>query len=134
ATEKASVNADESVSADALAAAIQKAGYEVATDEVVLQVHGMTCASCVGRVEKALLRVPGVVSASVNLATERASVRALAGVAVPQLVAAVEKAGYSAKLATEEANEPRVAPRLPEWWPVALSAALTIPLVAPMLL
>ena len=134
ATEKATVDADKSVTADALAAAIRKAGYEVATDEVVLQVHEMTCASCVGRVEKALLRVPGVVSASVNLATERASVQVLAGVPVGQLEAAVQKAGYSAKLATEQANELRVGRQLPEWWPVALSAALTIPLVAPMLL
>ena len=48
------------------------------TNEVVLQVGGMTCASCVARVEKALVKVPGVSSASVNLATERATVRALA--------------------------------------------------------
>ena len=56
----------------------------------------MTCASCVGRVEKALLKVPGVMGASVNLATERASVQALSTVSVSDLEAAVERAGYTA--------------------------------------
>ena len=133
ATERASVTADASVSAGALATAVTKAGYDVETAEVVLQVQGMTCASCVGRVEKALLKVPGVLAASVNLATERATVQALADVPAAQLEAAVDRAGYSAALAIEETTSPRAASALPEWWPVALSAALTIPLVAPML-
>ena len=62
-----------------------------------LSIEGMTCASCVARVEKVLGKVPGVVSAQVNLATERASVTVQAGgAAVADLVAAVEKAGYGA--------------------------------------
>ena len=56
----------------------------------------MTCASCVGRVERALLAVPGVSQASVNLATERATVRGMADVAA--LVAAIDKAGYDARV------------------------------------
>ncbi|NUZ05976.1 copper-translocating P-type ATPase [Schlegelella sp. ID0723] len=132
ATEQASVRADASVSADALAAAVRKAGYDVATQRVELKVEGMTCASCVGRVEKALLKVPGVSSASVNLATEKASIEAPSTVALAALQAAVEKAGYVAK--AEEEERPVVARRLPEWWPFALSAALTLPVVAPMLL
>ena len=52
-----------SVGADVLAAAVRKAGYDVATAETVLQVGGMTCASCAGRLERALLKVPGVSSA-----------------------------------------------------------------------
>ncbi len=134
ATQKASVTADASVSADVLATAVRKAGYEVETAEVVLQVQGMTCASCVSRVEKALAKVPGVVSASVNLATERANVQVLAGVPVAQLTAALERAGYTTALAADEPTTSRAGSQLPEWWPVALSAALTIPLVAPMLL
>src|SRR5436190_5401963 len=102
------------------------------TNEVVLQVGGMTCASCVARVEKALAKVPGVSSASVNLATERATVRALASVPVAMLKTAIEKAGYAAQ-EVHEAQPPQSAP-LADWWPVALSAALTAPLLAPMLL
>ncbi|MEM5311266.1 heavy metal translocating P-type ATPase [Paraburkholderia sp. JHI869] len=77
------------------------------TDTAVaeLEVHGMTCASCAMRVEKALAKVPGVTRASVNLATEKATVEASGGVAPAALVAAVEKAGYEAvPVATETAT------------------------------
>jgi Cu+-exporting ATPase len=97
ATEEASVNADASVTADSLAAAIRKAGYDVATTETTLLVEGMTCASCVARVEKALRKVPGVSGAAVNLATEKATIQALSTVPVSALKAAIEKAGYAAK-------------------------------------
>nr|WP_018634349.1 heavy metal translocating P-type ATPase [Neomegalonema perideroedes] len=72
-----------------------------------LPIEGMTCASCVGRVEKALRAVPGVTEANVNLATERASVQASASVDRAQLVAAVEKIGYAvpASAAPEAAQE-----------------------------
>ena len=94
ATEEATVNADASVTADSLAAAIRKAGYDVATTETTLLVEGMTCASCVARVEKALRKVPGVSGATVNLATEKATIQALSTVPVSALKAAIEKAGY----------------------------------------
>ena len=132
ATEQASVNAEPGVTADTLVAAVRKAGYDVATTETTLRVEGMTCASCVSRVEKALLKVPGVSGATVNLATEKASIRALSTVPVATLKAAIEKAGYTAK-ELQETNPPP-APRLPGWWPVAVSGALTLPLVLPMLL
>ena len=57
----------------------------------------MSCASCVGRVERALSAVPGVIGASVNLATERAQVRRVSGVSNVDLVRAIESAGYQAK-------------------------------------
>lgn len=102
---------------------------------VELAIEGMTCASCVARVEKALLKVPEVASAEVNLATEKASVR-FAGrpeEMVPLLVAAVEKAGYEAKPpAAAEAASGDTKAALPGWWPVAVSAALSLPLVLPM--
>ncbi len=133
ATEEATVRSSAAVAAEALAAAVRKAGYEVPTRRLELQVEGMTCASCVSRVEKALLKVPGVSAAAVNLATEKASVEALSNVSFATLAAAVGKAGYAAKAvdAAAEAPAPR---RLPEWWPVLVGAALTMPLVLPMLL
>jgi P-type Cu+ transporter len=132
ATEQASVDADASVTADTLTAAVRKAGYDVVTTETTLQVEGMTCASCVARVEKALRKVPGVWAATVNLATEKASVQALSTVPVAALKAAIEKAGYAAK--DVQAATPKPASRFPDWAPVAVSGALTLPLILPMLL
>ena len=103
-----------------------------ASRETTLQVGGMTCASCSARVEKALLKVPGVSSATVNLATERASVHGLITVPREALVQAVEAAGYT----VSDADEP-VQPlpnRIPEPWAIAAGAVLTVPLLAPMLL
>jgi Cu+-exporting ATPase len=120
ATEEATVRATATVAADALAAAVRKAGYDVPTRRVELQVEGMTCASCVARVEKALLKVPGVSAASVNLATEKASVEALGNVSFATLAAAIDKAGYAAKPVVDAAA-PAPARWLPEWWPVALA-------------
>src|SRR5438045_866186 len=72
--------------------------------EVVMPITGMTCASCVRRVEKALGKVPGVQEASVNLATERARVVFDTSVANPvALKAAIEKAGYGVRELPPEA-------------------------------
>ena len=135
ATESATLRAAPEVTARDLERALEQAGYEVGRQDVDLEVHGMTCASCVARVERALARAPGVLSATVNLATERARVVAVAGVDVEAIRAAVEEAGYEAALpgATETAGAAG-APQagLPGWWPVAVSAGLTLPLVAPM--
>lgn len=134
ATEKATVHAAASVSPGMLYAAIEKAGYEVPGETVSLSIFGMTCASCVGRVEKALRKTPGVSVASVNFATEKATVTAV-GVTVEQLVAVVQRAGYDAVEATNALSR-QEAPRssLPSWWPVAAAALLSLPLVLPMIL
>ncbi len=96
-----------------------------------VRVGGMTCASCVGRVEKALRKVPGVVDASVNLATETATVRASVPVAEAVLVA-IRKAGYEAELAAQvPARSPEAAARR-EGWEVVAAALLTAPLALPM--
>ncbi|KVO26135.1 copper-transporting ATPase [Burkholderia ubonensis] len=79
-----------------------------ATAPIELEIEGMTCASCVARVEKALAGVPGVTRASVNLATERATVDAAGGVTTAQLVDAVRQAGYQATPVAEP--EPAIAP------------------------
>jgi Cu+-exporting ATPase len=84
----------------AVAAAIRAAGYEPLEQTLDLQIAGMTCASCVGRVERALKAEPGVLDAQANLATERATVRVLDGAVTPErLSEVVAKAGYEAALA-----------------------------------
>ncbi len=95
ATERAAVTGD-ALLRPQLVAAIENAGYTVpaASGPIELSVQGMTCASCVGRVEKALKAVPGVTDAVVNLATERATVQGAADAA--SLVAAIAHAGYEA--------------------------------------
>ena len=132
ATERAHVQADASVTAEDLAAAVRQAGYEVGRSDITLQVEGMTCATCVGRVEAALRKVPGVTGAAVNLATERANVQALSTVSVGDLEAAVDRAGYKARRV--DTAKPTPGPSRAPWWPVAVGAALTLPLFAPMLL
>ncbi|WP_447730387.1 heavy metal translocating P-type ATPase [Pseudoxanthomonas suwonensis] len=77
-----------------LVVAVEKAGYRVPAGEAELAIEGMHCASCVGRVERALAAVPGVVEASVNLATERARVRTAGPADTAVLAEAVRKAGY----------------------------------------
>lgn len=79
-------------------AAVRAAGYAVVTEIVILGVNGMTCASCVGRVERALAAVPGVVRANVNLATGRAQATVVRGVSEADLVLAVERTGYEGAL------------------------------------
>jgi heavy metal translocating P-type ATPase len=78
-----------------LVSVVEDAGYDVASPAIELEVEGMTCASCVARVEKALLSVPGVTAATVNLVTERASISGTAGGGA--LLLAVERAGYEAR-------------------------------------
>lgn len=132
ATERASVVVASSVEVPTLAAAVEKAGYAVPEESMELSIEGMTCASCVGRVEKALKAVPGVKHAEVNLATERAQVRFDAGVPPDRLVAAVVRAGYEAQVV--DASTPSEAGKQSApWWPVALAAGLSAPLVLPML-
>lgn len=133
ATEQVTVQAEHPLDARQLADAISEAGYAVPTQTSELQVEGMTCASCVSRVEKALLKVPGISEVSVNLATEKATIQALSSVSFATMAAAVRKAGYQANpVVSLQAAE--VKQQLPSWWPVAIASALTLPLVAPMLL
>ena len=98
------------------------------TDEYTLLIDGMTCAACVSRLERVLHKVPGVVDASVNLATEKARIHA-SGVPVSALIAAVQKAGFDAQLEPTTWTEGGTS----SFWPVVVSAVLTIPLVFPML-
>jgi Cu+-exporting ATPase len=74
--------------------AISDLGYGMATKKSIFPVTGMTCASCVSHVEKALASIPGVVSVNVNLASEKATVEYIDGTKVTQLRKAVKDAGY----------------------------------------
>ena len=104
ATEKATLSLSESMQPDngtlslgILSDALEDAGYGVSTRKVTLGIDGMTCAACVSHVENALTGVQGVESASVNLATEKATVEYVQGVTgIADLRHAVEDSGYSA--------------------------------------
>ena len=96
-TEKANLelgNGD--VSPQELVKAVDEAGYVIPVEKFDLNIGGMTCASCVGHVGEALKAVPGVVSANVNLATEKASVEYIRGLVTLEAIReAVEDVGYS---------------------------------------
>ena len=161
ATERATIDAAPDVSASRLAEAVQQAGYgatavaataPAASRDLEFEIGGMTCASCAGRVEKALAAVPGVTRASVNLATERASVHGGGALDAAALIAAVTTAGYRASLAAAPdagagaaagevpAGDPAQAPEarkrreaIRERNLVIGSAVLSAPLIVPML-
>ncbi|MEJ5865449.1 heavy metal translocating P-type ATPase [Pseudomonas farsensis] len=135
ATEQARVQAP-AESLPALLGAVREAGYSVPTRTVELQLGGMTCASCAGRIERALAKLPGVEQVSVNLARERAHVQLLQGVDETLLISAVEKAGYSASLPRSLDDEQHLAQRRLRNERLAVGAALllALPLVLPMLL
>ena len=95
ATERADVTFAGAADPVAVVQAIERAGYQVPEAAVEIGVAGMTCASCVGHVEKALSKVPGVITATVNLATEKASIRYHLGIAsLEELEGAIRGAGY----------------------------------------
>jgi Cu+-exporting ATPase len=105
ATERADVTFDAMPDLAAVAKAIRDAGYGVPEEVVTFPVDGMTCASCIARVEKALKTVSGVLDATANLAQERVRVRRIAGTAsFADLAAAIERAGYRA--VHEQADAP----------------------------
>lgn len=106
ATEKADVVTTGKPAIADLVKAVDKAGYKVGLDSIDLDIGGMSCASCVRRVEKALSSVEGVKTANVNMATNRAHVEMLRGLTtIVQLQNAVEKAGYSAAPVNREKND-----------------------------
>jgi len=136
-TERMSLTTGPGFSLPVLTAALDRAGYPVAERVADLVIAGMTCASCVGRVERALLGVPGVLSAEVNLATERSRVRVLANVADADLAAAVHRAGYevgpSETVPAKVADERAAAARR-DGIGAAVALVLAAPLLLPMLL
>jgi len=95
ASEKASIKYDPTkVDLAKIRASVSELGYGIAVKKSIFPVGGMTCASCVARVEEALSSVPGVISASVNLASEKATVEYLEGTQLADMKRAVKDAGY----------------------------------------
>ncbi len=132
ATETATLRSSAPIDLAKVIIAIDKAGYGVTEQTVDLVIADMTCASCVGRVEQALERVPGVLKATVNLATERAAVQIASGALTAEvLIQAIKRAGYQATAVGVAANNPAKLsnPALP----VILAALLSAPLILPML-
>ena len=98
ASESATVSFSRPANTAQISQALSTAGYPAEVAQTVLEVADMTCASCVGRVEAALLAADGVTDVTVNLASETASVSFLKGATTPNALAAVAtKAGYPAK-------------------------------------
>ncbi len=127
------------VGPDMLAETVAKAGFSVPDDHFSLAITGMTCAACSTRLERVLGKVAGVRLAQVNLATEQADIAAVGGVVgVADLVEAVEKAGFGARVLTGDDRADQQADQLQrQAWRrslviLALSAALTLPMVVAM--
>ena len=116
---------------EGLVGIVEETGYPVTRETVTLEIEGMTCASCVGRVEKALRAGPGVLKASVNLASETATVKYLAGATSPADIAALATAaGYPARVKTSQAGgkqERKTAELARLKWLTILAAVLAVP-------
>jgi len=140
ATEQADVSYDgNNLDANAIVDAIAKAGYGVDESVFSFDVGGMTCSACANRIEKALRKLPGILEANVNVALERADVRAITGHIDRQMLeTAVEKSGYTTHFATDaqddaeqhRAQETQALRR--EFYALTASALLTAPLVIQM--
>lgn len=132
ATERAEVHFSGPPNVDAVATAIRNAGYTPVIETIELAISGMTCASCVNRVERVLKKQPGVLAANVNLATERANVCYLAGtVTVDALEQAVARAGFGAQrleATTQPAAGRHAAEAKSLTQSLAIALALTVPL------
>lgn len=139
ATEKAVIETINSVPMSLLLKTINEAGYHAVPlsdnknqQEITLSIGGMSCATCVNHVEKALNKVSGVEKATVNLATEKANIIG-DNLEVETLIKAVNDAGYEAKYINEQQSN-FIKPKQSTLWPVFFSAIFTFPLILPMLL
>ncbi|HYP68302.1 MAG TPA: heavy metal translocating P-type ATPase [Thiobacillaceae bacterium] len=136
ATENARIHYDpQQVSAERIAEAVTKTGFTVAPRRIDLAITGMTCASCSARIEKQLNKLPGV-QASVNLATEIATVNAPGWLDTAEIIRTVEKTGYGAEEisgAAREQEKARKAARYRKDVAIFAGAALlTLPLLLQM--
>ena len=134
ATNKATVRSKNGMPAKTIIDVVTGGGYDVPLTTGVIDVGGMTCANCVNRVRKALVKVEGVVTADVNLATEQATVEYVPGaVETDDLLAAVTSAGYEAAwhedVAEDDAETRQEAARKKLLRRVVFAAAFTLPII-----
>lgn len=126
-----------SASQSELIGAVIDAGYQVPVRVKLFGIGQMSCASCVTRVEQAILKVPGVVSVSANLASESVQIKTLLFVTDEQLKQAVTQAGYFFIPTKSDNQLNQTSQHQPfynkDWWPVFGAGLLTLPLVLPML-
>ncbi|WP_432720172.1 heavy metal translocating P-type ATPase [Jeongeupia wiesaeckerbachi] len=133
ANETAQITLDGTAGIPEVVGAIAKAGYTVPETTLTLAIDGMTCAACAMRIEKVLNRAAGV-SASVNFATETATLRYPGGqYSADAAIAAVRKAGYGARIQQQDTPLPHDDAALRRsWWAFGAAALLTLPLMAEM--
>ncbi len=135
ATERASIVYDESLlNAESLVQAVREAGYSPVTHDMEIGIGGMTCANCSARVERALNALPGVLKASVNLATERASIHYLPATLGPDDIAAcISDTGYEPRPLLDDDEQEKREQQLRDQRRLAMqrdlwiAAALTLP-------
>ena len=132
ATEVATLNTAPDVSTEALVAAVRMAGFDVAQHQLDVDITGMTCASCVSRVEKGLAKLPGVSDVGVNLATGRAHLTANRELDFAAVAQAVKAVGFTASL-PEDGQKVQTADARLVWWPLLVAGLLTLPLDVPMI-
>ncbi|HMM53771.1 MAG TPA: copper ion binding protein, partial [Candidatus Desulfobacillus sp.] len=138
ASERAHVAFDaQAASVAQLVETIEKTGFKVPPQSLDLAISGMTCAACAARIESVLNRLPGV-EASVNFASEKASIRFRPGQAdADSLIDAVRRAGYEASVSTGDTRaverERKAAAYRAELRRFWISVVLTLPLAAQML-
>ena len=102
-TQEVTVTAKPPVPAEQIIHTLKQLGFEPKPVQLELAIEGMSCASCVRRIENALLAVPGVIHANVNLATQQAQI-STGQVAVDKLIQAIEQKGFSAQVLTADAS------------------------------
>ena len=102
-TQEVTVTAKPPVPAEQIIHTLKQLGFEPKPAQLELAIEGMSCASCVRRIENALLAVPGVIHANVNLATQQAQI-STGQVAVDKLIQAIEQKGFSAQVLTADTS------------------------------
>mgnify|MGYP002623647968 FL=1 len=135
AAETASLSVDAPARLEAAASVLDDLGYPARKARVTLNIASMSCASCVGRVDKAIAQVPGVLSVSVNLAAETATVEYLEGVTtIAEITGASAEIGYPAEIAQADASQSRTERKAEEAQALArrvvFAAILTVPVFA----